>query len=73
VAEAEALEGEFKFVLVARGEQEVAGFFFGVRVAAEEAAEVALEAVGEMVENSMKRRLREARKSWRSALWRKTR
>lgn len=53
VAEVEALEGEFEFVLVARGEHEVAGLFLGVRVAAEEAAEVALEAVGEVIERNL--------------------
>ncbi len=49
-AEVELGDGNFQFVLVAGGEHEFAGFFLGVGVAAEERAEVALEAEGKLVE-----------------------
>jgi hypothetical protein len=50
VAEGELGGGDFEFIGIAGGEHEFAGFFLGVGVAAEEGAEVALEAWGELVE-----------------------
>ena len=52
VAEAETLDGEFEFVLVAGSKQQFTGPLFRIHIAAEEAAKVTLETVGQLIERN---------------------